>query len=204
MSMLVVGVTASAVLMAADSRQFPSGRDTVQKLFLAGRRSLLGHSGIGVIPSGHPEKDGVWDAAIEVERIAKVLPSAYPKDQFAFISDAILKSLNDGLAKRPLAIDSQNAQLTIMFVDRDAGGRVFFARREFRIISVNGGGNTFRHHAEAGEPNIVLDRVRTDRGLWWDVPPSALSVSTSRQRQHPPHLHCSSRASQHKARSVPK
>ena|SRR5271157_168651 len=42
-------VTSDAVYMAADSRQFPSGADTVQKIFLLGADSITGHGGIGVI-----------------------------------------------------------------------------------------------------------------------------------------------------------
>src|SRR4051812_24448578 len=134
MSMLVIGVTASAVLFAADSRQYPSGHDTVKKLFLVGKRAVLGHSGIGVIPSDSPEQ-GAWDAPKEMARIAGQVPVAFPKGQFALISEEALKSLNDGLAKRSLPIDGQNSHLTIMFVDRDAGGRVFFARKEFKVLS---------------------------------------------------------------------
>jgi len=171
MSMLVVGVTASAVLLAADSRQYPSGQDTVKKLFLVGKRAVLLHAGIGVIPSDNPQEQGAWDAAKEVARIAGQVPAVFPKDQFAFISEEALKSLNDGLAKRSLLIDGPNPQLTMMFVDRDAGGRVFFARKEFRVLSTRTGDHTWRHHAEAGETTVVLDRLRTDKGLWWDVPP---------------------------------
>ena len=171
MSMLVIGVTASAVLFAADSRQYPNGDATVKKLFLVGKRGMLGHSGIGVIPSDHPQAQGAWDAAKEIERIAGQVPVAYPQDQFDFISKETLKSLNAGLAKRSLPIDAQNPHLTIMFLDRDAGGRVFFAHKEFKVISVQAAGGWWRHHAEVGDTKVELDRVRADRGLWWDVPP---------------------------------
>jgi hypothetical protein len=174
MSMLVVGVTESAVLFAVDSRQYPSREDTVKKLFLVGKRGMLGHSGIGVIPSDEPQKQGSWDAAREVERIAgQVLPvlPAYPKDQFAAIGDEVLASLNAGLSKRSLSIEGQNPRLTIMFVDRDDGGRVFLARKEFRVISEQAEKGSWRHHAEEGETQVILDRLRHDRGLWWDAPP---------------------------------
>jgi hypothetical protein len=171
MSMLVVGVTASAVLFAVDSRQYPSGEDTVKKLFLVGKRGMLGHSGIGVIPSDKPQEQGSWDAARQVERIAGHVLAAYPKDQFAAISAEVLASLNAGLSKRSLPIEGQNPRLTIMFVDRDDGGRVFLARKEFRVISEQADNGSWRHHSEEGETQVILDRLRTDRGLWWDVPP---------------------------------
>jgi hypothetical protein len=170
MSMLVIGVTATAVLFAADSRQYPNGNDTVKKLFLVGKRGMLGHSGIGILPSDKPVAQGSWDAEKEVERIAGQVPAAFPKDQFDFISKEVLKSLNAGLAKRSLPIDGTNPHVSIMFVDRDSGGRVFFARKEFKVVSVHASDGSWKHHAEQGEAQVVLDRVRTDRGLWWDVP----------------------------------
>ncbi len=169
MSMLVIGVTATAVLFAADGRQYPNGNDSAV-LFLV-VRGCSTHSGIGIIPSDNPEGQGSWDAAREVERIAGQVPAAFPKDQFVFISKEVLKSLNAGLAKRTLAIGGTNPHLSLMFVDRDAGGRVFFARKEFKVVSVHGANNSWRHHAEEREAQVMLDRIRTDRGLWWDVPP---------------------------------
>ncbi|SRR5258708_21727420 len=64
------------------------------------RERVLGHSGLGVIPSDKPQEQGSRDAAKEIERIAGEVPVAFPKDQFDFISKEALKSLNAGLSKR--------------------------------------------------------------------------------------------------------
>ena len=170
MSMLVVVVTSSAVLMAADSREFPSRRDTTQKLFLIGNRAVLGHGGIGVIPFDNP-RGGPWNAAVEAEDVSKRVPDGDAKRQFDFIQSELLKSLNSGLASRSLKIGGDNPKLDIMFINRDSDGRVFFARQELKVVSTPLGNNRWRHHTEAGGVQIMIDGRRADRGVWWDVPP---------------------------------
>jgi hypothetical protein len=167
MSMLAVTVTASAVLFAADSRQFPSGEDGVQKVFLVGTRALLGHSGVGIIPG---DDDSRWDAAAEVGRIAGGVPAVAPREKFAFITRDLLQSLNAGLAKRSLPIGRNDVRLTIMFVSRDPDGTVYLARQEFRVFATGAGEGKFRHHAEAQEPSVIIDSLRAKAGLWWDAP----------------------------------
>ena len=56
MSMVVCIVAQAAVYMAADSRQYPSGRDTVQKVFLVGPD---GKSYVAVY-SLQRQPDGSW------------------------------------------------------------------------------------------------------------------------------------------------
>jgi len=166
----VLVMTSSAVFMAADSRQYPSGKDTIQKLFVVPGHAIVGHSGIGVIPFGDPQ-NGAWDAAVEVERISKRVPDGDGRHQFDFIRLELLKSLNNGLARRSREIGRRSPKLAVMFVSRDSSGRVFFAREETTVVSTPLGNDQWRHHAEAGRTQIVIDRQRADRGLWWDVPP---------------------------------
>jgi hypothetical protein len=170
MSMLVVVVTSGAVLMAADSRQSPSGKDTIQKLFLVGGRAVLGHSGIGVLPFDNPQ-NGAWDAAVEAEGVSKRVHGGDARSQFDFIRLELLKSFNNGLARRSLEIGGDSPKLAIMFINRDSDGRVFLAREELKVVSKPLGNNKWRHHAEAGGTQILIDGQRADRGLWWDVPP---------------------------------
>jgi len=58
-----------------------------------------------------------------------------------------------------------------MFVDRDTGGRVFFARSEFKVASVRWADGKWAHHAEQGQAQLLLGRVRATGNLRWDVPP---------------------------------
>jgi hypothetical protein len=169
MSMLVVGVTAYAVFIAADSRQYPSGKDTVQKVFLVGKRAILGHEGIGVIPFDSAQP-GAWDASDEVERISKRVPHVRARNQFDFIRSELHKSINAGLARRSLEIDGSNLHLAIVFIHRDSDGKVFIAREKIEVVSTRLADKRWRHHAEPGAPQILINAKHADQGLWWDVP----------------------------------
>src|SRR5207247_6822241 len=120
--MLVCIVAQTAVYMAADSRQYPNGADTVQKVFLVGRDAIVGHSGIGVIPYDRAS-GGAWDAAKEVGRIAARVPAGTVNEQLRFIQREALDSLNAGLLHHVGEISVDHPQLTIMFVKRDVEGR---------------------------------------------------------------------------------
>jgi hypothetical protein len=170
MSMLVIGVTAYAVLMAADSRQYPNGKETVQKVFLVGKRAMVGHSGIGVIPfdSARP---GAWDASDVVESISKRVPDILGRAQFDFIRSELLESINAGLARCSLEIGGSNPHVAIMFAHRDADGQVFIAREEIKVVSTSLADKRWRNHAEASAPQILTNAKHADRGIWWDVPP---------------------------------
>ncbi len=129
MSMLLCIVTPIAVYLGADSRQYPNGIDTVQKVFLVGTDAIVGHSGIGAI--------GSWDAAKEVGRIAATTPQAAFAEQADYIDAHALKSLNAGLARyfdAPAGL-GKNPHLTIMLVKRDSKGRSYFICRDFKIVS---------------------------------------------------------------------
>jgi hypothetical protein len=94
--------------------------------------------------------------------------------QFDFIRGELLKSVNAGLARRSLEIGGSNPHVAIMFVHRDSGGRVFFAREEVRVVSMRLADKRWRHHAEASATQILVDAPHPDRGLWWDVPAECL------------------------------
>ena len=93
MSMLLCVVTPLAVFMAADSRQYPSGADTVQKVFLVGKDAIVSHGGIGVIP----HDGGSWDAAEELKRIAAATASGTFQEQFNFIRQQVMSSISVAL-----------------------------------------------------------------------------------------------------------
>jgi hypothetical protein len=165
MSMLLCIVTPIAVYLAADSRQYPSGADTVQKVFLVGRDAIVGHSGIGVI--------GSWDAAKEVGRIAATAPNATFEEQLGFVQEQVLKSFNAALEGYSGDSGSlgNNPHLTIMLVKRDSTGRAYFARQEFNVVSTALGSNRWAHHAEAAPIQRLVNGETARTDAWWDVPP---------------------------------
>jgi hypothetical protein len=168
--MLVCIVASTAVYMAADSRQSPSGADNVQKVFLVGKTAILGHGGIGVIPFNGPS-GGAWDAAREAERVANRTPVEAPKDQFRFIGRELLRSLNQGLLQRSEEIRGSDPHLVVMFIARDLEGHAFFFRQEFKVVGTVLPDGTWRYHGDAAPIQVVVDGKSGATGTWWDVPP---------------------------------
>lgn len=164
MSMVVCLVAQAAIYMAADSRQYPSGADTVQKVFLVGRDAMLGHSGIGLIPSDGPS-GGTWDAAKEVGRIAASTPMGTFQEQLAFIQREVLKSFNTGLQQRSGEINGDHPHLAIMFVKRDSNGQGYCTHQVFSVVSTPLENQKWSHWAEA----VPAEPPRTS-GIWWDAP----------------------------------
>lgn len=165
MSMLLCIVTPIAIYLAGDSRQYPNGVDTVQKVFLVGKNAMVGHGGLGVI--------GSWDAAREVGRIAAATPNVAFEEQLVFIKAQALKSLNLALetyAGNPSSLEN-DPHLTIMLVKRDSTGRVYFIRQEFKVVSTALSPNGWAYHAEAAPIQRLVNGVSPKTGVWWDVPP---------------------------------
>src|SRR5689334_16441523 len=94
MTMVLVIVTPAAIYLAADSRQYPSGLDTVQKVFLVGKDAAIAHLGIGRIPrAGSP-----WDATEEMTRISSSTPDDGFDAQLAYITEASQSSFSTAVA----------------------------------------------------------------------------------------------------------
>jgi hypothetical protein len=165
MSMLLCVVTPIAIYLAGDSRQYPNGVDTVQKVFLVGKNAMVAHGGIGII--------GSWDAAREVGRIAAATPNVAFEEQLAFIKTEALKSLNLALeryAGNPSSLE-HDPHLTIMVVKRDSTGRTYFVRQEFKVVSTTLSPSGWAYHAEAAPSQRLVDGASPKTSVWWDVPP---------------------------------
>ena len=166
MSMLLCVVTPLAVFMAADSRQYPSGADTVQKVFLVGKDAIVSHGGIGVIP----HDGGSWDAAEELKRIAAATASGTFQEQFNFIRQQVMSSISVAL-RHYTARFSNNPHFTIMLAKRNSAGRTYFARQEFKLISTESSPDKWIHRVEANPVQTLVDGETARSGVWWDVPP---------------------------------
>ena len=172
MSMVVCIVAQAAIYMAADSRQYPSGADTVQKVFLLGRDGMMGHSGIGVIP--YDDNSGRWDAADEVGKIASRTPDGTIQEQLAFLTKEVLASLNAGLLKRSAEISGDHPQLAIMLVKLSSKSGAACAHQAFTIVSTPLANNRWRHRAiaDASEPlHTPAQNGVNSAGIWFETPP---------------------------------
>jgi hypothetical protein len=177
MSMLLCIVTPLAIYMAADSRQFPSGEDNVQKLFLVGKDAIVAHSGIGVIPSGGTEGKA-WDAAGEIRQIAsKVVPGTFDK-QLTTIENRAKSSLAEALNHYPGRL-ADDAHLAIMFAKRDSQGRAYMAHLRLNVVSLSDGTDRWTHRVEAGPREIVVNGETGRSGIWWDVPKECAVVPSA-------------------------
>jgi hypothetical protein len=168
MSMLLCIVTPLAIYMAADSRQFPSGEDSVQKLFLVGKDAVVAHSGIGVIP-GAGTQGKAWDAAEEIRRLASEVVLGTFDEQLTVIENRAKLSLGGALTHYPGSL-ADDAHLAIMFAKRDSQGRTYVAHLRLNVVSLSAGTNRWTHRVEPGPREIVVNGETGRSGIWWDVP----------------------------------
>lgn len=165
--MLLVIITPAALYMAADSRQYPSGMDTVQKVFLVGNNAIVGHSGIGIIPL-EGQSDEVWDAAVEMQKICAETPVGLFGEQLGFIQQHIQSSLTKALTSYHGSLPNA-AHLAILLARRE-DGTIYFVRQEFRVASILLEPNKWGHPVEAAPVQWLVSGKATS-GAWWDVPP---------------------------------
>jgi hypothetical protein len=177
MSMLLCIVTPIAIYMAADSRQYPNGSDTVQKVFIVGKDAILAHGGIGVIPFDDGSH-GSWDAAVEMGRISSATPGGTFDKQMRFVQTQALKSFETA-AKRYSGALTNNPHFTIMFAKRDSAGRAYFARQEFKVVSVSLNTGRWAHRVEPAPVQVIVNGEQNRTGIWWDVPPECRVSLTS-------------------------
>ena len=178
MSMLLCIVTPLAIYMAADSRQFPSGDDSVQKLFLVGKNAIVAHSGIGVIPGGGTQ-ERAWDAADEIRQIAsKTVPGTFD-EQLTSLENRAKVSLGEALSHYPGRL-ADDAHFSIMFAKRDSQGRAYMAHIRLNVVSLSAGTDRRTHRVEAGPREIVVNGETGRSGIFWDVPKecAVLPIST--------------------------
>ncbi len=173
MTMLLVLVTAGAVFVAGDSRQFPTHEDTRQKVQLAGRDAITAEAGIGVIPDGNPQ-GGPWDALAVLQDIAVSVPDGTFSEQLNFLREKFNASFSDAAARFHNEIPLNPApKIDVFFVKRDTRGRAYVAVQEFHVRSIALPGGRWQHRVEIDAPQIELEGVILQGAAirtYWSVP----------------------------------
>jgi hypothetical protein len=140
MTMLFIVLTGSAISIAADSKQFPSGSLT-NKLAVVGSDAVIADTGLAFIPSENGDEG--WNVRMELEELHSHPPSGGFFEQIAAIRDRFAEKLNRALphVHELLPVD---ANLSFFFTKR-SGGKSFFA---FQKLTVTGIGSARRVFAE--------------------------------------------------------
>jgi hypothetical protein len=159
MTMLLVIVSASAIYVAADSKQFPSGSMT-QKLFLVGKDAAVLQGGIAVIP-GAGENGVAWESESEFRKIATLAPNGSFNEQFVDIRNRVFQSFS-------LALSHYNEYIPpdkklAFFVAKRENGISHLARQEIPFSTTESG----KHRAELPDALILTSAPNK---IWWDLP----------------------------------